>query len=471
VLRVHHFTGLRRGGSAHALTAELTQLVREDAFARRAWVTLWDVRSTHRYLQLPESRLGNIHQQSIEHGAEVLGIPAGDVRVAIAISRTEDVPGKAQVSLFAASSADIAARLRPIIDAGFSVEGVCTPCGALWAQARLRRPSIPGEVHAYVALAATQAAFVIVRDGFLLHAREMPWGYAESPLAPSRVVSRNEIAARLAPELRRGFLYVKQFCETEVSQVLLCGDMPELRSLTAPLIERLNIEVEMLDTLDGIDATALPQPSDQFADQVASLRLAAAIAAEPPIVNLLQLPAASKTVSRARTRAIVVGAAAAVAVAAFLHARADLRSSATEAHRIALIGAKPRPQQQTPAPRVAAIQPSLSSQPAVPPHVVSSTAAPVERQTAVRQPAAHQVVRNERARSRRSPVAPAEQERAPVVRTILYSPAIRVAVVDEQIVRTGDKVAGGTVQAIERDAILFQTPTGRLLRVPLTSGS
>ena len=84
-------------------------------------------------------------------------------------------------------------------------------------------------------------------------------------------------------------MYLKQYWEEDVSQVLLCGDMPEIRSLTAPLIERLNIEVETLDSLDGIDTAALPAPAERFSEQVASLRLASAIAAEPPPVNLLPL--------------------------------------------------------------------------------------------------------------------------------------------------------------------------------------
>ena len=37
-----------------------------------------------------------------------------------------------------------------------------------------------------------------------------------------------------------------------VSAIVTCGDLPDLRSLTMPLIEELDIEVETLDTLDGI---------------------------------------------------------------------------------------------------------------------------------------------------------------------------------------------------------------------------
>ena len=88
---------------------------------------------------------------------------------------------------------------------------------------------------------------------------ERPWRTTASVLAD-----------RLSTELRRSFLYLKQYWEQDVSQVLLCGDMPEIRSLTAPLIDRLNIEVETLDTLDGIDTATLPEG---FADRAPTLRL------------------------------------------------------------------------------------------------------------------------------------------------------------------------------------------------------
>ena len=135
----------------------------------------------------------------------------------------------------------------------------------------------------------------------------------------------DDLADRLGSELKRSFLYLKQFWEQDVSQVLLCGDMPEIRSLTAPLIERLNIEVETLDSLDGIDTAELPEPSEQFSDQVASLRLAAAIAAEPPPVNLLPVEITAERASRTGRFVFAAGAAAAVAVGAFFYAQEGAR--------------------------------------------------------------------------------------------------------------------------------------------------
>jgi hypothetical protein len=123
----------------------------------------------------------------------------------------------------------------------------------------------------------------------------------------------------LSTELRWSFLYLKQYWEQDVSQVLLCGDMPEVRSLTAPLIERLNIEVETLDTLEGFDTASLPEG---FAERASTLRLASSIAVAPPPVNLLPAGVTASRTSRSALRVVAVGTAAAVALGAFLYARA-----------------------------------------------------------------------------------------------------------------------------------------------------
>jgi hypothetical protein len=319
--RVHHFASVTHLDNAPALTAELKAL---SSFSRRAWVNLWDVRSSHQYLLLPSGSDAELESRARRYGASVLGMNDLDVTVATSIGGTRGEPGhhpKREVSFFAAGSDDIRARLRPIVEAGFIVEGVTTPCGALWAQARLRRPSLPGEVHAHVALGVTQSALGIFGDGALLYARDLDWGYAAPSLGTPLAHDRDRLADRLATELRRSFLYLKQYWEPDVSQVLLCGDMPEIRSLTAPLIDRLNIEVETLDTLDGIDTTGLPAG---FADHAPILRLASSIAAEPPPVNLLPVEVTAVRTNQTGQRIVVMGSAAAVVIGAFLYGQASV---------------------------------------------------------------------------------------------------------------------------------------------------
>jgi Tfp pilus assembly PilM family ATPase len=317
--RVHRFASITHFDNPKTLTAELKALAAQESFSRRAWVNLWDVRSSHQYLLLPMAPESELESRARHHGASVLGMSETDITVSTMIGGTRAEPGhdpKREVSFFAARSADIRALLRPIADAGFLIEGVTTPCGALWSQARLRRPSLPGEVHAHVALGASQSALGIFADGFLLYARDLDWGYAAQLASRGAAQDRESLANRLSTELRWSFLYLKQYWEQDVSQVLLCGDMPEVRQLTAPLIERLNIEVETLDTLEGIDAGSLPEG---FAERASTLRLASSIAVAPPPVNLLPVEV---TASQTSLRVIAVGTAAAVAVGALLYARA-----------------------------------------------------------------------------------------------------------------------------------------------------
>ena len=138
-----------------------------------------------------------------------------------------------------------------------------------------------------------------------------------------------------------------------MSQLLLCGDMPEIRSLTAPLIERLNIEVETLDSLDGIDTEQLPEPADQFVEQAASMRMASAIAAEPPPVNLLPVEVTATRAARAAQMVFALGTAAAVAFGAFLYQGAVTRTERIEQQVAALRGQIAAIQ-----PRVRAVEPS-----------------------------------------------------------------------------------------------------------------
>lgn len=323
-LRVHHFASLSSADSSRALTAELKALLEQKTFPRRAWVNLWDVRSSHQYLLLPSDHPSELESMARHHGASVLGLSDAEVTVATTIGSKRGEPGhhsKTEVSFFAAGSEDVRTRLRPLVEAGFEIEGVTTPCGALWSQARLRRPSLPGEVHAHVALGLSQSALGIFSNGSLLYARDLDWGYSVPTFGAPASLNREDLAGRLATELRRSFLYLKQYWEEEVSQVLLCGDMPEIRSLTAPLIERLNIEVETLDTLEGIDTASLPAG---FGDQAATYRLACSIAAEPPPVNLLPIEITADRASRAGQRIFAAGTAAAVALGAFLYGQASV---------------------------------------------------------------------------------------------------------------------------------------------------
>ena len=47
-----------------------------------------------------------------------------------------------------------------------------------------------------------------------------------------------------------------------------------------PLMKRFDVEVEILDSLSGIDVGCLSEPADEFGERVSELRLACVAAAE-----------------------------------------------------------------------------------------------------------------------------------------------------------------------------------------------
>ncbi len=103
--------------------------------------------------------------------------------------------------------------------------------------------------------------------------------------------------------------------------------MPDIRSLTAPLINRLGVQVETLDTLEGIDTESVPAG---FSERAATFRLASAIAADPPPANLLPTEVTVTRTSETGRHILAAGTAAAVAFGAFLYAQAGVRRAEAE---------------------------------------------------------------------------------------------------------------------------------------------
>ncbi|MEX2270838.1 MAG: hypothetical protein WD690_05175 [Vicinamibacterales bacterium] len=320
------------------LTAGLKSARSLHGLPRQAWVTLWGVASAFRFLQLPPADPAHIEAIARREAGDELsrfGPLPGDAASAAILGDTveSEGPPRREVALVAASAADIRARLEPIVAAGFTVGGVLVPSMALVSLARLVPAGLPGKAVAYLALGADASSLAIVRNGLPLFARELPWGYHGN----ARLPDRDTLATRLASELRRSFLFFKQTFRTSVDLVVTCGDYRDLRSLTAPLIASLDIEIETLDSPAGIDLNALPAPEDRFRDDLAALRLAwaSAVDASPP-VNLLPQEILS---ARARQRQIVVlgaGAAAGIALAAALYFPADRQADLEEARVLEL---------------------------------------------------------------------------------------------------------------------------------------
>lgn len=340
-----------------ALRAELRQLPTHGLGRRRARVALWGLRSTHQYRVLPPAKAADLQalaRREARRDLTALEADGQPAAVDVVVGGSASVPGagtKRQVVLAAAAGADLQKRLQPLVDAGFSVDSVVTAPLALLSLARLRRTVAPGAIVAYVAVNADVTALAVVRNGLVLFAREIPWGYGREASkagppkgGPHEVVSGppqgghdtgaldlEKVAERLASELRRSFLFFKQNAKLDVDSIAVCGDLPELRSMTASLIAALDQTVEILDSTDGLEAVGVSETAEAFRGRIAELRVAWAIAADPAApLNLLPADVRIERASRRRHALVGGGVAAALLVTSALYLQADRSARANE---------------------------------------------------------------------------------------------------------------------------------------------
>jgi hypothetical protein len=218
------------------------------------------------------------------------------------------------VTVALAASAPMMAALTSLTNLGIRVRSVLTPAAALTSLARTRRMfAVRGSIEAYVALDTTATCITLVRDGALITARELSWGYVDDArrAEPRRL---DDIVGRLAGELSE-FVGAIGASASAVSQVCVCGGLPDLRSMTARLTEKLDIEVEPLDSLDSLDPEPLLERADDFRERCAELRVAWAAATDwPPAINLLRARKRQATKTALSRAAIIAGAAAGLGI-------------------------------------------------------------------------------------------------------------------------------------------------------------
>ncbi len=313
--RVRAFGAVAASPDSAAVSDWLAEQRNAARLGRQAWVTVWGLRSAQQFLRLPPAKPGDLEALATREARkdiaalETEGDPAS-VGIMVGAEVTVGTHRRREVSVVAVSTGEVRKRIQPVVDAGFVVEGVLTPALALTAVARAERDTALGSAGAYVALTARSTCVAIVRDGLLLFARELPWGYEAEPAAAA-------VSARLASELRRSVLFFKQTFRASVDRVVLCGDMPDVRSLTALLGEAVSLPIQAADSLTGLNAASIPEPAAQFRAEVAALRLAIASGAEtPPPINLLPAAIRVGRESRARTLRLTAAVAASLALVA-----------------------------------------------------------------------------------------------------------------------------------------------------------
>jgi hypothetical protein len=174
-----------------------------------------------------------------------------------------------------ASRSDPATKLllAPLVGAGFKVDRAISPCNALAALARLRTPRGAGAT-CWLAINRTGVAIVVVRPGSQVYAHSFAWNSnIRTSGSQARLLQRYARVSFLAPEIRRAMLAARDK-GAPVTAIVTCGNLPDIRSLTMLLIEELDVEVETLDSFEGLDVT--PEVTDTLADLAPSLRIACA---------------------------------------------------------------------------------------------------------------------------------------------------------------------------------------------------
>ncbi|HEV8347685.1 MAG TPA: hypothetical protein VGQ16_13995 [Vicinamibacterales bacterium] len=324
---------------------------------RSAAVVVWGVPSDHRQVIVTNRSYEAMRREALVAltgaGIETRGVladiaPAGDGK---------DRSPRRPVVVALAAAAPMTAALEPLTNAGIHVRSVLTPAAALTSLARTRCEfAVPGSIEAYVALDKTATCIALVRDGALITARELSWGYVDDVghTEPRRV---DDITRRLADELSEFFGAIGA-SPSAVGQICVCGPLPELRSMTARLTQQLDVEVEPLDSQYAIDSEELFEHSVDFRERSAEMRLAWAAATDwPPAINLLRARKRQSTKTALARAALVAGAVAGLAIGWQVQQSAWWRS------RAAVLIARVTPRARPAAPATRAPQPTVSPKP------------------------------------------------------------------------------------------------------------
>jgi len=281
---------------------------------RSAAVVVWGAPSDHRQVMVTDGNYAAMRREA----SRALAMAGVDTRgalidIARAPFNAESDTRRRPVVVVLASSAAVQAAIAPLQRAGIDIKLIATPATALASLARVRRllaenaATRSGDdtprIDAYVAVEESATCIALLRDGALVAARELSWGFLERRY-PRR---REDMALRFADELSE-FLATVGGSIQSVRQIAVCGGAPELRSLAADLTQRFGIEVESLDVPFGfanpLDAGTLQRCADLW------MAWAVAVDQQAPLslIHSRQLQAAHARFARAAVAAgIVVG--------------------------------------------------------------------------------------------------------------------------------------------------------------------
>lgn len=446
------------------------------------------------------------------HGVEILdpaAFPGNTFTRALRERRrTGKFPRRARVVLWGVPDGAgvrdpaVKARLTPLEDAGFHVERVVSPCNALAALARLRVPRQDGAV-IWLGIDRAAVAVVAARPGELLYSHAFAWDSSVGAIgSQARLLQRYSLVAFLAPEVRRAMEAVRK-SGGRVEIVVTCGSLADLRSLTMPLIEELDIEVETLDSLADL---TVPGPlKDRLAELAPAIRIACAGAFTRPS-RPRRVETAERGSSWLKIAALIILAVAAAIAAAFFLPRwwratpsPAVQQSESRREVPSTTGPVAQPERAPSASETEAGRPTTGGQPS---RQVPRATSPTRQRRA----SAPSSVRRQEPSERTAREGPPVQSREPAgsstdtsaqlpqisrrplyapsshadkpsaeplndplpnITTILVAPNRRFAIVDGRIIGVGDRVGRRTVAAIEPRVVTFREPSGVHIRVGL----
>jgi hypothetical protein len=367
--------------------------------------------------------------------------PGGFTRALQQAKGMFDLPRRARVVLWddpPTAEPGASPAIEPITAAGFHVERIVSPCDALAALARTHHPR-PDATLLWLAINVRHVAMVAIRPGRLFYSRAFAWNSSAAAVGRhAKLLQRYLLVASLAPEVKRA-IRATAAEGGEVNGIVTCGDLPDLRSLTMPLIEEMDVEVETLDSAQGIKVEAPLRVSIASLAPAIRLAVAGAVARSPRPrrgwVSLHALPLGG------------TAAAAALASGAWWYSHQPAPSAVVPP--VAPVGRAAAdvilhaPPPESPAPTTD----------------VPAAAAPVD-------PPPASLPAGETARPSPSSVSTSALD-IPQVSAVLTSPERRLAIIDGKIVRVGDTVGRWRVTAIEPHAVVFLDVSGAELRVPI----
>lgn len=333
--------------------------------------------------------------------------------------------------------------LKPLVAAGFRVDAVLTPAEAL-AKLAASRPSDHAAAVAWTSINVHGAAIAIIRGGEILYSHTLTWRYDPHPATVrEQLLQRYLQVAHIAPYVQHGIGIARTRHGVRVQTLVTCGNLPDLRSLTLPLIDELKIEVETLDATDGLLAKgAVAQ--EQLAESAPAIRLAtAAAAALMPRRRLPWYPAA-----------IAAGLFLGLAM---LWAALLLRPHPPKPRVDSRVVEQPAVREVTPLPPRDLPAPAGSTGSTGPALHTSSLGSPTQPTLSDPLGVAPPV--------RRQYLPP-----VPPLTSVLIDGGRRLAMFGGEIVAVGDRLGPRVVVSIDSNAVVLQEPSGTRITVLLRPG-